>query len=60
MSDKLRIPFALPTYTNSNFPNPFQGPGAEDAWRRLRASRGNVVTREEMMRRVQEQAAKKK
>ena len=40
--------------------NPFQGPGAEDAWRRLRATRGNIVTREEMMRRIQEQAAKKK
>lgn len=43
-----------------NFHNPFQGPGAEDAWRRLRAGRGTVVTREEMMRRIQEQAVKKK
>lgn len=43
-----------------SFHNPFQGPGAEDAWRRLRAERGNVVTREEMMRRIREQAAKQK
>jgi hypothetical protein len=43
-----------------SFHNPFQGPGAEDAWRRLRATRGNVVTREEMIRRAQEQAAAKK
>lgn len=43
-----------------SFHNPFQGPGADDAWRRLRATRGNVVSREEMMRRAQEQAATKK
>lgn len=42
-----------------NFPNPFQGPGAEDAWRRLRAERGQVVSREEMIRRVQEQGKRK-
>ena len=47
------------TSAASSFHNPFQGPGAEDAWRRLRATRGNVVTREEMIRRVQEQAARK-
>ena len=40
--------------------NPFQGPGAEDAWRRLRAERGPVVTREEMIRRAQEQARQAK
>jgi hypothetical protein len=42
-----------------SFPNPFQGPGAEDAWRRLRATRGHVVSREEMIRRVQEQSQRK-
>ena len=47
------------TTSAASFHNPFQGPGAEDAWRRLRATRGNVVTREEMMRRVQEQAKRK-
>ncbi len=36
--------------------NPFQGPGADDAWRRLRAQPGQVVTRDEMMRRIREQA----
>lgn len=39
-----------------SFHNPFQGPGAEDAWRRLLAQKGRVVTREEMMRRIREQA----
>jgi len=48
------------TSAADSFHNPFQGPGAEDAWRRLRATRGSIVTREEMMRRIQEQAAKKK
>ncbi len=49
-----------PTSAASSFRNLFQEPGAEDAWRRLRATRGTVVTREEMIRRVQEQAAAKK
>ena len=39
--------------------NPFQGPGAEDVWRRLRAQPGRVVTRDEMMRRIREQAQRK-
>lgn len=41
-------------------PNPFQGLGSEDAWQRLLAQPGRVVTREEMIRRVQEQAAARK
>ncbi|QKG55101.1 hypothetical protein [Hymenobacter sp. BRD67] len=39
--------------------NPFQGPDAADAWQRLLAQPGRVVTREDMMRRVQEQAQRK-
>lgn len=34
----------------------FKGPGAKEAWRRLRAQPGRVVSRDEMMRRVREQA----
>ena len=54
------------TYENSaitsagpDFQNPFQELGADESWRRLRVQCGNVVTREEMVRRVQEQARKK-
>lgn len=41
------------------FHNPFQGPEAESAWRRLRAQPGRVVSRDEMLRRIQEQARPK-
>ncbi|MDO7886911.1 hypothetical protein [Hymenobacter cheonanensis] len=54
-SENSDITSAAPSLHNS-----FQGPGAEDAWRRLRATRGNVVSCEEMIRRAQEQAAAKK
>ncbi len=42
-----------------SFHNPFQGPDAQDAWRRLRAERGPIVSRDEMMRHIQEQAQHK-
>lgn len=45
--------------TTSAGPNPFQGPGAEEAWKRLLAQPSRVVSREEMIRRAQEQAAAK-
>ncbi|WP_208133631.1 hypothetical protein [Hymenobacter sp. BT559] len=46
--------------TTSATLNPFQGPGAEEAWKRLLAQPGRVVSREEMIRRVQEQAVARK
>jgi len=46
------------TSAGAERPNPFQGPGAADAWQRLLAQPGRVVSREKMMRRVQEQATK--
>ncbi len=58
-----KSPTTLPTSATisaaSSASNPFQGPGAEDAWRRLRAQPGRVVSREEMMRRIREQAQRK-
>ena len=58
-----KSPKALPnsaiTSAAPSASNPFQGPGAEDAWRRLRAQPGRVVSREEMMRRIREQAQRK-
>lgn len=59
-----KSPTTLPNFditsAASDFDNPFQGAGAEEAWRRLRSSRNNIVTREEMIRRAQEQANRKK
>jgi hypothetical protein len=42
-----------------SFHNPFQGPGAEETWKRLLAQPSRVVSREEMIRRAQERAAAK-